>query len=148
MSQSPESLDRERKQDEGAQPAARGRRVLIIEDDVDTAEGLCAILELDEHTVEMAHSGPSGIAKARTFAPEVVLCDIGLPGMDGFAVAEAFRADETLRSTFLVALSGYTMPADLAKARAAGFDEHLAKPPNLTKLSELVLNRGGSKKST
>ena len=72
---------------------------------------------------------------ARTFRPDVVLCDIGLPGMNGYEVARAFRADEALRSTFLVALSGYAQAEDLAKARAAGFDQHLAKPANMEKRS-------------
>jgi len=122
----------------GSAAPRAGRRVLIIEDNVDAAEGLRAFLELDDHMIEVAHDGPNGLAKARAFAPEIVLCDIGLPGMDGYGVAEAMRADAALRSVFLVALSGYTMPKDLAKARAAGFDQHLGKPPNLAKLNELL----------
>ncbi len=82
----------------------------------------------------MAYNGPQGIAKAQEFLPEVVLCDIGLPGMDGYAVARAFRAESALRGAFLVALSGYALPEDLERAQAAGFDRHLAKPPSLARL--------------
>ena len=75
----------------------------------------------------------AGIDKARSYGPDAVLCDIGLPGLDGYAVARAFRADAALRSTFLVALSGYAQAEDVAKARASGFDRHLAKPANIEK---------------
>ena len=86
----------------------------------------------------MAYNGPQGIAKAQEFRPEVVLCDIGLPMMDGYEVARAFRADDALRGAFLVALTGYAMPEDLERAAAAGFKRHLAKPPSLEKLGEIL----------
>ena len=70
--------------------------------------------------------------------PEVVFCDIGLPGMDGYEVARAVRADDALRPTFLVALTGYARPEDQEKAREAGFDRHLAKPPDLELLGEIL----------
>ncbi len=115
------------------------RRVLIIEDNIDAADSLREALRFGAHEVEVAYNGPQGLALARDFRPEVVLCDIGLPGMDGYDVARAFRAEEDLRDTLLVALSGYTLPDDLERARAAGFDVHLAKPPNLGKLEELLV---------
>jgi CheY-like chemotaxis protein len=121
-----------------ASGARAGKRVLIIEDNVDAANSLREVLELAEHSVEVAHAGPDGLRKARAFAPDVVLCDIGLPGMNGHEVARALRADPALRSVFLVALSGYALPEDLAKAMEAGFDGHLAKPPNLEKLERLI----------
>ena len=105
------------------------RRVLIIEDLADAAQSLREALELCGHQVEVAVNGPTGLARARGFCPEVVLCDIGLPGMDGYEVARAFRADEALKDVFLVALSGYALPDDLRRAAEAGFDQHLAKPP-------------------
>jgi PAS domain S-box-containing protein len=114
------------------------RRVLVIEDDADVADGLQAALAIDEHQVEVARSGAEGLERARAFRPDVVLCDIGLPGMSGYDVARAFRADEGLRSIFLVALSGYAQADDLAEARAAGFDQHLAKPPSMDKISRIV----------
>ncbi len=114
------------------------RRVLIIEDNIDAAESLREALEFGEHLVEVAQSGPDGLAKARQFKPQVVLCDIGLPGMDGYGVARAFRGDETLKGAFLVALSGYALPEDLQRAREAGFDRHVAKPPSLESLENLL----------
>jgi PAS domain S-box-containing protein len=116
------------------------RRILIIEDNVDAAESLRAALELNLHEVVMAHDGPEGLAKARAFKPEVVLCDIGLPKMDGFEVARAFRADERLKGAFLVALSGYALPEDLQRAAEAGFQHHLAKPPSMEMLAHLLGN--------
>jgi two-component system CheB/CheR fusion protein len=113
-------------------------RVLIVEDNLDAAQSLREVLELGEHLVDVAHSGPEGLAKARAFRPEVVLCDIGLPGMDGYGVARALRADEVLKSVFLVALSGYALPDDLQRASEAGFDRHVAKPPSLEKLEDLL----------
>jgi two-component system CheB/CheR fusion protein len=114
------------------------RRVLIIEDNVDAADSLREALELSEHKVEVAYTGLSGIAKARASKPEVVFCDIGLPGMDGFEVARAFRADDVLRGMRLVALSGYALPEDVQRAREAGFDQHVAKPPSLESLEEAL----------
>jgi two-component system CheB/CheR fusion protein len=115
-----------------------GRRVLIIEDNVDAADSLREVLEFDDHEVAVAYTGPDGLAIAREFRPEVVLCDIGLPGMDGFAVARALCADDALGAPFLVALSGYAMPDDLQRAAEAGFKEHLAKPPSPERLQELL----------
>jgi two-component system CheB/CheR fusion protein len=116
----------------------RVRRVLIIEDQADAAQSLREALELCGHQVEVAENGPAGLSRARAYCPEVVLCDIGLPGMDGYEVARAFRADEALKDAFLVALSGYALPDDVLRAAEAGFDRHLAKPPSLDKLEELL----------
>jgi PAS domain S-box-containing protein len=118
--------------------AGKGRRVLIIEDNTDAADSLREVLELSEHIVEVAYNGVDGLAAARVFEPQVVLCDIGLPGMDGYEVARTFRADPALKGVFLVALSGYALPEDLQQAWKAGFDKHLAKPPSLEKLEELL----------
>ncbi len=86
----------------------------------------------------MAYNGPAGIANARKRKPDVVFCDIGLPGMDGFDVARAFRADDALKGVYLVALSGYALPEDLQRAEEAGFDKHLAKPPDLESLERTL----------
>jgi two-component system CheB/CheR fusion protein len=104
--------------------------VLIIEDNADAAESLELVLTVGHHEVAVARDGPTGIARARQFRPDVVLCDVGLPGMDGYEVARSFRADETLRGAFLVALTGYARPEDIQRAADAGFDRHLAKPPD------------------
>jgi PAS domain S-box-containing protein len=122
----------------GAPRARRPRRVLVIEDDRHVAHGLALALGLDGHEVAVAHDGPGGFEKARAFAPEVVLCDIGLPGMDGYEVARALRADAALRSVTLIALTGYAQASDRDLARAAGFDEHVAKPASIEALLALL----------
>jgi len=137
------SLPQTENEDAPGEPAAAnriatGRRVLIIEDNVDAATSLREVLELDSHQVAVAHDGPAGLAMASDFHPEVVLCDIGLPGMNGYDVARAFRADEALKRTFLVALSGYALPEDLQHAAEAGFERHLAKPLGLQALQDLL----------
>ena len=124
--------------DSAAPRSARNRRVLVIEDHYDAAESLRDALSLSGHEVEVAYDGPRGIELARAFRPEVVVCDIGLPGMDGYEVAKVFRADEALRGAYLVALTGYAMPEDLERAAAAGFDRHVTKPPTLDRLERLL----------
>jgi PAS domain S-box-containing protein len=119
-----------------------GRRVLIIEDNVDAAESLRDALRFGHHDVEVAYNGPDGLARARSFRPEVVLCDIGLPGMDGYDVARALRADTQLRQARLFALSGYALPQDLQRAHEAGFEGHLAKPPRMEAIENLLANLG------
>lgn len=119
------------------------QRVLVIEDNIDAADTLREALELDEHEVVVAYNGPEGIAKALDVHPSVVLCDIGLPGMDGYEVARTLRAKESLKGCFLVALTGYALPGDLRRAREAGFDRHLAKPASLQKLEALFVEAPG-----
>jgi PAS domain S-box-containing protein len=121
------------------EPRPRSRRVLIIEDNSDAADSLRDVLELDQHVVEIAGSGPEGLDKARRFLPEVVLCDIGLPGMSGHEIARAIRADPKLRSAYLVALSGFAAPEDLAASKAAGFDRHMSKPPALEQIAQILM---------
>ncbi len=126
-------------------PAAGHRRVLVIEDHADAAEALSQALGLMGHDVRAAGEGAAGLELARSFRPEVVVCDLGLPGMDGYAVAAAFRADAALRETCLIALSGYARPEDRRRAIAAGFDQHLSKPADLDRLGRLIAgtSRGG-----
>jgi two-component system CheB/CheR fusion protein len=112
--------------------------VLIIEDNRDAADTLREVLEMEGHEVAVAHSGPEGLAKARQFHPDLVFCDIGLPGMEGYEVARRFRADEGLKHAHLVALSGYALPEDLRRAAEAGFDRHIAKPPTIAKIASAV----------
>ncbi len=119
-----------------------GRRVLVIEDNVDAAESLRDALALEGHEVEVAFLGADGIERARAWGPDVVLCDIGLPDVAGHEVARALRGDPALRRTFLVALTGYALPEDQRRAREAGFDEHLAKPPSMGRLAELLAAAG------
>jgi two-component system, chemotaxis family, CheB/CheR fusion protein len=113
-------------------------RVLVVEDNVDAAETLREMLLLWDHEVEVAHDGRLGVEQARAFLPDVVLCDIGLPGMDGYEVARALRADPALAGVFLVAVTGYASPEDARRAASAGFDLHLGKPVPLEVLEEVL----------
>lgn len=125
-------------QDLPAEGPCRSRRVLIIDDYADIAETLRELLELNNHEVAVAYNGPDGIAKARDFHPEILLCDIGLPRMNGYEVARAFRRDKELSNVYLVAVTGYALPEDLQRAAEAGFDCHLAKPVELDKLNSIL----------
>jgi PAS domain S-box-containing protein len=120
------------------------RRVLVIEDNVDAADSLRLVLTLGGHEVRVTHTGPEGLAAARQQLPDVVLCDIGLPGMDGFQVARAFQADEALKRVVLVALSGYAQQEDLERAAEAGFHRHLAKPASPESLEEVLAELTGA----
>jgi signal transduction histidine kinase/CheY-like chemotaxis protein len=115
------------------------RRVLVIEDNVDAAESMQMLLELSGFEVATAADGRAGLEAARRFKPDVVLCDIGLPGgMDGYAVARELRADEALRPLRLIALTGYGQAEDQRRAYAEGFDLHLTKPVDPALLPELL----------
>ena len=116
----------------------RSRRCLIIEDNRDAATSLGELLELQGHVVEIAYSGREGIEQAQHFRPDVIICDIGLPEMDGFDVARAIRAHPAIGRVALVALTGYAQPEDVVNARDAGFDAHLAKPPSIEVLARVV----------
>ena len=139
-------LDRTPRAARAAEPeGARGRpyRVLVIEDHVDAAESLQYLLEFAGHTVAVAHTGAAGIETARTFQPEVVLCDVGLPdGMDGYAVARALRSEPGLSQCRLVALTGYGRHQDRQRAREAGFDLHVVKPVDVSDLDGLLRQPG------
>ncbi len=116
----------------------RGRRVLLVDDNADAAESLGALLELAGHRVALEHRGQDGLLHAKREPPDAVLCDIGLPDMDGYEVARRLRADPALRNVILVALSGYALDEDLRRAEEAGFDAHVAKPATLERLLELI----------
>jgi PAS domain S-box-containing protein len=120
--------------------ASRTWRILVIEDMPETAKSLVDALSLHGHVVAFAHDGRQGLEVAATFRPDAVLCDIGLPDIDGFEVARRLRATDALRDTYLVALSGYAQPEDVERAHAAGFAHHLAKPARIDEI-ERVLER-------
>jgi PAS domain S-box-containing protein len=119
-------------------------RVLVVEDNTDTAAVLAQLLRLLSHQVTLAHDGPTALAAAATTPPDLVLLDIGVPGMDGYAIAARLRASGHTRAA-LVALTGYGRDEDLRRSREAGFDHHLVKPVDLAQLqriSALVRGRG------
>lgn len=117
---------------------AEGRRVLVVEDNPDAAASLRDLLELDRHTVAIAGDGISALGLVDEFEPDVVLCDIGLPGMSGYQLARALREEARARTPLLIAVSGYAGPQDVEQAREAGFDHHLAKPAKLAQLRSLI----------
>src|SRR5688572_10927609 len=108
--------------------AAPARRVLIVDDDHDNAEGLAMLCRLAGHTVEVAHDGPTAIEKAKSFRPEVIALDIGLPGMDGIETCRQLRRLDDVARPFVIAVTGWGQSADYDRTRAAGFDHHLVKP--------------------
>jgi PAS domain S-box-containing protein len=114
------------------------RKVLIIEDNRDAAESLRLFLAAHGHEVTVAPTGPQGVEQARQFRPDLVLCDLGLPGMSGFDVARALRADPGTAAALLISVSGYGQEQDCERARAAGFDEVLVKPVDPRALGRLV----------
>jgi two-component system CheB/CheR fusion protein len=128
--------NRQDSEDDGARSSAR--RVLVVEDNRDAADSLRDILMFGGNQVDVAYDGFEAIAKARQFEPDIVICDIGLPGIDGYEVARALRVDVKLRSAFLVALSGYAQPEDLQRAVQSGFDCHVAKPASMEKIEQIL----------
>jgi len=120
--------------------AARSLSVLVVEDDVDVARTLRALLELLGHRARVVHLGRDAIAAAREERPDVLLCDIGLPGgIDGYEVARRFRADASLSSVHLIAVTGWGHPDDRRKALEAGFNLHLTKPVGPDRLEAVLL---------
>lgn len=121
-----------------AESRMRARKILVVEDNVDAAETMMELLEIWGHEVRLAHSGPSGLEVAREFQPEVILLDIGLPGMNGFEVARRLRCEEGLGTPCLVAVTGYGQDTDREQAQEAGFNFHLTKPVDPQRLQALL----------
>jgi PAS domain S-box-containing protein len=121
---------------------ARGLRVLVVEDNVDAAESLAALLRLWGHDVRVVHDGLVAIDEARRQHPEVVLLDIGLPGLDGYEVAKRLRQDAELDGALLVAMTGYGQPDDRRRSREAGIHHHFVKPVEPFVLRTLLANLG------
>jgi signal transduction histidine kinase/CheY-like chemotaxis protein len=125
--------------DAGPGRSTPSRRVLVVDDNADAANTLCSILELFGHQVRCVYDGISTLAVAEDFRPDVILLDIGLPGMDGYQVARTIRDHPALRSTKLIAVTGYGQGADRERSLAAGFDQHLTKPVDADKLHRLLI---------
>jgi CheY-like chemotaxis protein len=120
----------------------------VIDDHVETAHAILLLLELEGYEARVAYDADGGLKCARAFMPDIVLCDIELPGIDGFQLAELLRADPELGRTPLVALTGRAEQEDVAKTIAAGFDAHFSKPvivdELLSALANLVTSHRGS----
>ena len=116
-------------------------RVLVVEDNADAAEMLVILLQHDGDEVRLARDGVSALNEARDFQPQVVLCDLGLPGLSGFEVASRLREHPECQGTLLVALSGYGRDDDRRKSQLAGFDHHLTKPVDTEVMAALIEQR-------
>jgi CheY-like chemotaxis protein len=115
------------------------KRVLLIDDDRDTVVSLTQLLQYFGHDIEVAYTGEEGVQKAAEFLPDVVLCDIGMPGeMNGLGVAETLRARNDMSNLTLVALTGYGSDSDIARCREAGFSYHLLKPVDGIRLARSI----------
>ena len=130
----------------GEQPAATAlspsssapsRRVLIVDDNQDSADSLAMLLELDGHDVRAVYSAMDALEQVGAFAPEIVLLDIGLPGMNGYDVAQ--RIQEMPAPPRLVAVSGYAQREDKERSAAAGFSAHLVKPVDVNALKKVLI---------
>jgi CheY-like chemotaxis protein len=113
--------------------------IVIIEDDTDTASSLAEIFELEGHAAHVALNGEAGIEVVQQVRPDVVFCDIGLPGIDGFEVARALRNGARFEGT-LVAFTGHANHAHGQRCIAAGFNHHLPKPADIEQLIEIIMS--------
>jgi CheY-like chemotaxis protein/anti-sigma regulatory factor (Ser/Thr protein kinase) len=125
-----------------AAEAPRRLRVLVIEDNRDAADTLRDLLEMDGHTVRVAYSGPAGVQAAREFGADVILCDIGLPGMDGYEVARELYSSGVTRDARLIAITGFGQPEDRRRTAEAGFHAHVTKPADPEELQQLIAGNG------
>ena len=121
------------------QPSKERRRVLVVEDNRDAADTLRMLLELQGHEVRVAYTGPDGVRAAEEWRPAVVVSDIGLPGLDGFGVARALRANPATAQARLIAVTGYGSEDDRRQARESGFDHLLTKPADPAALQQLLV---------
>ena len=111
----------------------------MVEDNRDAADSLRMLLELFGHQVTVAYSGPDGVKAASECNPDVVLCDIGLPGLNGYGVASELRRNPATARAHLIAVTGYGQEEDRRRADEAGFDHHLTKPVDPSELQPLLV---------
>jgi CheY-like chemotaxis protein len=119
--------------------AAPVRRILVVDDNQDSAESIAMLLQLQGHQVEFAFDGSVALEKAVSFQPDLVLLDLGMPGMDGYEVARRLRG--LLPHVVLAAMTGWSSPEHRARSKEAGFDYHLAKPLDLAALDSLLASQ-------
>ena len=115
-----------------------GHRVLVVDDNVDAAQLLGALLEASGFHIQLAYAGEAALKMAIDFRPHIVLLDIGLPGLDGYEVARAIRANLTVEQPKLMAITGYSQDVDRDQSKDAGFDHHLIKPVDFDQLMTLI----------
>ncbi|HYN20857.1 MAG TPA: response regulator, partial [Thermoanaerobaculia bacterium] len=115
-----------------------GLRILVVDDNLDAVESLATLLGLKGHEVATAHDGPAALETAASFRPEVMLLDIGLPGMNGYEVATKLRERDEARQVVLIAVTGWGQDEDRRRSQEAGFHHHLVKPVALAELDRLL----------
>jgi PAS domain S-box-containing protein len=123
---------------EKPRPTGPSLRVLVVDDNVDTAQSLTMLLRVAGHDVRTAFDGPTALEAALSCQPRVVLLDIGLPGLDGYEVAERLREQPAFRNSVLIAITGYGQESDRQRSRQAGFDYHLVKPVDFARVKEIL----------
>jgi CheY-like chemotaxis protein len=121
-------------------PPGPGRRVLVVDDNKDAADTLAGLLGLMGHEARVTYAGAAGVAEAVEFRPDLVLVDLGMPGMDGFETARRIRAAKGGAEPLLVALTGWGSEEDRRRTRDAGFDRHLVKPVQPSELASLLVD--------
>ena len=124
--------------------AAKCCRVLVVDDNVDAAQSLAMLLKMSGHDVHMAYDGPSALESAFAVRPDVMLLDIGLPGLTGHEVARRIREHAALKNIVLIAITGYGQEADRRSSREAGFDHHLVKPANFAEVQRILAAVGAA----
>lgn len=112
--------------------------ILIVDDNEASAKTLGWMMELLEHNVVLAHDGTSAMATAKTFHPDVVLLDIGLPGMNGYEVCSALRQEPGMETTIFIAQTGWGQNEHRQRSKEAGFHYHLVKPVDMDELQRLI----------
>ena len=122
-------------------PPARSQRILLIEDNLDFGSGLKRLLEQRGHEVVLAHDGPGGLSVAESYRPEVVVLDIGLPGLDGYQVASRLRRLDGFDGLRVIAVTGFGRDLDRRRSRHAGIDRHLVKPVAMPELEAAIAGR-------
>jgi CheY-like chemotaxis protein len=122
----------------GKSAPATALRILVVDDNLDSAETLSLLLQFGGHNVRVANEGESALETAYTFKPQVIVLDIGLPNMDGYQVAQRLRQSPQLEKPLLIALTGYGQNEDRLRSKEAGFDYHLVKPVDPQGLQSLI----------
>jgi CheY-like chemotaxis protein len=123
---------------EATKPTGPSLRVLVVDDNRDTADSIALLLEASGHDVRMAYDGQTALEAALDYRPHVMLLDIGLPKIDGYEVARKMREAPPLKNVLLVALTGYGQELDRQRSLKAGFDHHLVKPADFDKLQQIL----------
>jgi CheY-like chemotaxis protein len=124
-------------------PAAR-LRILVVDDNIDSAHTMAAYLSVHGHEVQVAHDGLEALALLEAFEPEVGILDLGMPRMDGYALAKHIREHSNHDEPLLIAVTGWGQDSDRRRSKAAGFDHHVVKPADPQHLLKLLATRGSA----